>query len=447
MCLRSLATAGQIIGVVSVLAIFSLLHLQCGGAFFDMQEPEHRVIKAVASVTASPPVLRQENSSHLCHHGSQQGKCWFSAECDASHFCHPEKKTCVPFCQNNSDRAMRNCSSCLEGCRDLHCDGYIEERPVRLRTSPSCAKQVLLSRCPVCEATRNKVGLPSVQDDPRETDYWITSYPKTGSTWVRHLITNLHTAVTSQLREPASFKAVDDFIPFIEDGKGWTNRSMFRDRTGLRIWKSHAPFHCDSFPCKGHTVDRQAPTQCMCPNCASKFRRVIYVYRNGYDTLASYFRFRMGLGHVRDKRQFSNFVNDQRMYPGVSWADHIRSWQHASTRPLQILWLRYETLREKPEQELLRLARFLELEATDEHIRFAINASSSETMQQMEQKEGGLNFFKLRYNRSSLKFVGSGMGDMATPALWDSITEEKLAIWNMHNGQMQRCLGYPDGPR
>ena len=45
------------------------------------------------------------------------------------------------------------------------------------------------------------------------------------------------------------------------------------------------------------------------------FKSVILVeigLGNGYDTLASYFRFRMGLGHVRDKRQFSNFVNDQR---------------------------------------------------------------------------------------------------------------------------------------
>eukprot|EP00913_Durusdinium_trenchii_P033843 g31681.t1 len=38
--------------------------------------------------------------------------------------------------------------------------------------------------------------------------------------------------------------------------------------------------------------------------------------------------------------------------------------------------------------------------------------------------EGGLNFFKLRYNRSSLKFVSSGQGNMATKRLWQDVSEE-----------------------
>ncbi|CAE7417794.1 SLC28A3 [Symbiodinium natans] len=387
----------------------------------------------------------------------QGGRCLSSLQCSDAEFCHPERRTCAMFCvgSNSSDAAMSRCSSCMTSCphRSM-CMGFIEDRPVRLRGSQggSCNVKQMLSRCSSCKDACSELHAGPVrfpQDDPSDKDVWITSYPKTGSTWVRHLVTNLYFAVKSPgLPEVASFKAVDDFIPFIEDGKGWTSPDMFRSRTGFRIWKTHEPFNCDTHPCKGGTVDHQAPSQCMCPNCAKKFRRVIYVYRNGYDTLASYFRFRLGLGQVKDRSSFKTFINNRRMYPGVSWSDHIRSWHHAAqdNQELKILWLRYESLRETPEVEMRRIAEFLSLDAGMEHIRFAINASSAETLQSMEQREGGVNFFKIRYNKSSLKFVGSGQGNMATTALWGQVEEADLATWQLHNGHIQRCLGYADMP-
>ncbi|CAK9115441.1 unnamed protein product [Durusdinium trenchii] len=341
---------------------------------------------------------------------------------------------------------MKRCSGCLKSC-GARCHGFIEERKA-LREG-SCAKRLLLRSCQqckeACQELPEEMPIRFPEDEPRVADVWITSYPKAGSTWVRHLITNLHFAVEGQ-RRPASFKEVDDFIPFIEDGQGWTSRTMFRDRQGLRFWKSHSPFHCDTFPCKGHVVARQGPSQCMCPNCAAKFRRVVYIYRNGYNTMASYFRFRLGLGHLRDRRNFGTFVNDRRMYPGTSWADHVRSWQHAEQRGVKIFWLRYEALEEHTEAELQRLAQFLGLKAEEEHLSLAVNASSASTMQEMEHTEGGLNFFKLRYNRSSLKFVSSGQGNMATKRLWQDVSEEVLRTWRQHNGPTMRCLGYPDAP-
>ncbi|CAK9021341.1 Cytosolic sulfotransferase 3 (SULT1 ST3) [Durusdinium trenchii] len=396
-----------------------------------------------------------------------------------------EHSTCEPFCISSYGRSHWDprCSGGFEsprshhraepspgyvgckGIRDLkvkrvadealqwlskelwRCHGFIEERKA-LREG-SCAKRLLLRSCQqckeACQELPEEMPIRFPEDEPRVADVWITSYPKAGSTWVRHLITNLHFAVEGQ-RRPASFKEVDDFIPFIEDGQGWTSRTMFRDRQGLRFWKSHSPFHCDTFPCKGHVVARQGPSQCMCPNCAAKFRRVVYIYRNGYNTMASYFRFRLGLGHLRDRRNFGTFVNDRRMYPGTSWADHVRSWQHAEQRGVKIFWLRYEALEEHTEAELQRLAQFLGLKAEEEHLSLAVNASSASTMQEMEHTEGGLNFFKLRYNRSSLKFVSSGQGNMATKRLWQDVSEEVLRTWRQHNGPTMRCLGYPDAP-
>ena len=59
-------------------------------------------------------------------------------------------------------------------------------------------------------------------DAPHDEDVWITSYPKTGSTWVRHLITNLYRAVDGDKGQgPAKFGEVDSLIPFLEDSTAW----------------------------------------------------------------------------------------------------------------------------------------------------------------------------------------------------------------------------------
>ena len=440
--------------VVLTLAWFTAMSCQVPSV--NMSSKEHLLtseLKLQKIIITTEAPAEAVSTPPPCKAGGRAGNCTHSAHCSASHFCHPEEKRCQPFCRPQSDaseRAMRNCSKCMEVCEgSSKCLGFIEERPAREALKGGCAKQLLLYQCPKCmESCRelpNDMPIRFPKDEPREGDFWITSYPKTGSTWVRHLITNLYSASEGNMNI-ADFKTVDEFIPFIEDGKGWTNMTMFRQRTGFRMWKSHQPFHCDTFPCKGGVVHRQGSSQCLCPNCAAKFKRVIYIYRNGYSTLASYFRFRLGLGQMGG-RNFGSFINDRRMYPGVSWADHFRSWQHAATsKSLKIYWLRYEDLQASPESELKRVAAFLHLNVTEEHISFAINASSAKTMQEMEQREGGVNFFKIRYNKPKLKFVTGGSGELSTEKLWSQVSEESLAIWQLHNGPVMRCLGYPELP-
>ena len=128
--------------------------------------------------------------------------------------------------------------------------------------------------------------------------------------------------------------------------------------------------------------------------------------RDGQETLASYFRFRLGLNHIQidensdvpvheqKARKFSHFVNNRRMYPGAvalrscpidascvvvrsfergillvltavlvtgtSWADHIRSWKHAEeSGKVKVLWLSYEALAADAMGQMRRVAEFL----------------------------------------------------------------------------------------
>ena len=243
---------------------------------------------------------------------------------------------------------------------------------------------------------------------------------------------------------------MDKLIPFLEDKVYGNPREIFKSKADLRVFKSHQPFNCDIYPCKGNVVDRQSKQQCTCPNCARKFRRVIYVYRNGKDTLASYWRFRKGLGHIKQKSKFNVFANKYRMYPGVNWADHIRSWLYAeeANPDLDILWLSYENLRKEPLLQTKRIADFLNLEVDSDTLHFAVEASSKEVMQAMEQRLGGISFFMKRYKKgtSTLKFVGSEKKHQdSTSALWGQLQEKgknSMDTWNKQNMHVMTCLGY-----
>eukprot|EP00440_Ansanella_granifera_P042858 gb/GFBE01046466.1/.p1 GENE.gb/GFBE01046466.1/~~gb/GFBE01046466.1/.p1 ORF type:complete len:533 (+),score=80.38 gb/GFBE01046466.1/:1-1599(+) len=400
---------------------------------------------------------------------SNYGNCTSSAACPESHFCKPETGKCIPFCQSGAhERDAKNfqCGTCVEACPYVHlmnCSrtSFGESRarkPFNFTKAPRIRKKCdwywILYNCNSCREACGGIhgGVRAWSDIPKAEDVFVTSYPKVGSTWVRHLLTNLYRAVemprTPNKSRPASFKDVDDFIPFIEGRAAWSFLNMFRDRAGPRIWKSHAPYHCDSYPCRGHTVGGQSSGQCMCPNCAIHFRRVIYIYRDGYNTLGSYFRFRKGLNQVQATTHFGKFVNDRRMYPGLSWADHIRSWKYAeaSNNQIKVLWLRYETLKKTPEPEMQRVAKFLGLEASADQVKFAIQSSSFEYMEKMEKAEGGVHFFKKKYKKPGFDFVDSSAGgtNAGTPFLWTKdASQEQVKEWNLHNGFVQKCLGYP----
>jgi len=379
-------------------------------------------------------------------HNIAGGTCTASSECPASQFCDPKNRKCRPFCVSNAlerDHKAWNCNACLQRCPHVQQHGCFRLGP---KAKGACNMHVALKTCTqcveMCDGVRGQTR--GIEDVPRASDVWIVSFPKTGSTWLRHLVTNMINSERGKPPNPATFAQVDDFIPFLEDRTAWTSRTMFYDMQYPRIFKVHQPYNCDTFPCKG-TVYSQADTQCQCPACAHHFKRIIYVYRNGIATMASYFRFRKGLGHLKADSIFGRFANQRRMYPGTSWGDHIRSWKYAAENgKSEILWVGYEDLVRDAEAQMLRIAAFLGVNASKSNIAFAIDASSKDTMKKMEADENGLSFFKKRYKGASgLQFVDSTTSkELTTGSLWENTATELKSEWMLHNGKAMECLKY-----
>ena len=350
-----------------------------------------------------------------CSPGTRKTRtsCQSSEECSSvSDFCHPGKKQCLPFCKGSAFFFPSSKShSTIRGSK------------------------------------RNIFDVTAKGMLPRPDDVWVVSYPKTGSTWVRHLIANLYQAAVDGKYDGASFEEVDRMIPFLEDRTVGPLKLSFTAKSHLA---SLSPISRSVVICllAGPRCGRQGAMQCRCPNCAALFRRVIYILRDGQRAMASYWRFRKGLGHLGQKSKFSDFINTYRMYPGVNWADHVRSWIYAEkfVDDLDILWLSYEELQRETHAQVRKIAEFLGINATSKVIAHAVHFSSKEVMSEMEKKAGGLPFFKKRYKskKNVLKFVSSSSGPSkdTTPSLWKSVPEDSLRKWGNHNNFVMKCLGY-----
>jgi hypothetical protein len=70
-------------------------------------------------------------------------------------------------------------------------------------------------------------------------------------------------------------------------------------RIASHLISAHANFRCSNpapWTKAGALTTAALQVQCLCPNCATRFRRVLYILRDGRDVMESYLRFRHGLG-------------------------------------------------------------------------------------------------------------------------------------------------------
>ncbi len=340
------------------------------------------------------------------------GSCKTSATCPFGQFCHFEDKFCADFCRSSSSGSQKS--------------------------------------------------LPN--NVPRPNDVWIVSYPKSGSTWLRHLIWNLH--IQSSPADgspkvpdrPSTFSEVDAGIPFIEDNTGGRMDKTFEANVDLRIFKSHQPYSCDVSPCQGYVANEQEEWQCECPNCASKFRRVIYIVRDGRPVMASYWKFLSELKVSGNEKDFAEFLSlGLRRYPGVGWSDHVRSWMSAPAGDkLDILWIRYEDMLSDAAAALVRVAKWLRLKSAsnEEAIEWAVQASSAESMAKTEKLSGPgiFNYYKDRDPDFRMVHLDASKDDQSSwrkhfvqPVTTPRGNDEGnvARAFNAEHKYMLECLDYP----
>jgi len=115
-----------------------------------------------------------------------------------------------------------------------------------------------------------------------------------------------------------------------------------------------------------------------------RYRRVIYLLRDGRDAMVSFLHFQQALaGRQYD---FRDFLDDRQVWP-CKWHDHVQAWL-ANPFQADMVLVRYEDLKADPVKELQRVCEFAGLERSIESLELAARSAAFEKMRSKEEKEG-----------------------------------------------------------
>ena len=202
--------------------------------------------------------------------------------------------------------------------------------------------------------------------NPMHDDIYIVEFPKSGITWLQHIIGNIELQLVNR-DEIITFYNHHKYLPDVHQLRG-AKISRFLNRTFI---KSHAEFN-------------------------PYYYFVIYLIRNPFDVMVSYYNFMLAHGY---KGTFDNFVHDKN-FGIIKWKSHVNSWLYKKLDAQRIHFIRYEDLMENTKNEILNLYINLGVTIPNEIINTSIDNSSISNMSKLE------DHYK-RYNVNyTMSFVG-----------------------------------------
>lgn len=181
-------------------------------------------------------------------------------------------------------------------------------------------------------------------------DVFVAGYPKSGNTWMQHIITGLVAGIDTRFL-PDSLAS--EFVPDIHYKKYY---KRFRN---VCIFKTH---HVP----KPH------------------YNRVIHLVRDGRDAMASYYAYNQSWGN--DVSMKDMIIEGKGIFP-CQWHEHARQWLD-NPYDAEILRVRYEKLLHAPMEEMKRICAFLEIEREVDLLRRVAVGCSFKHMQKREEKYG-----------------------------------------------------------
>jgi len=245
--------------------------------------------------------------------------------------------------------------------------------------------------------------------NPRDSDIYLVSYPKSGNTWVRYLMAySIWPDLTDlDLVEMAAY------IP-----------SFHLKHDSKMLLDSNAP--CNQLKhrlIKEHTQYNRLARKHV--------KRAICIVRDGRDVMVSYWHF----CNQRDQTDMplSEFI-EYSSKPGYSygpWKSHVMGWLNADLESKLII--RYEDLINDTAACLKKALEFTQNKVSDSIIENAVKRASFESMKKLEQTKG-FNLDQLR----TVEFVRQGK-----PGSWEDVFgPEDLELFNKYHGGAIHELGY-----
>ena len=149
-----------------------------------------------------------------------------------------------------------------------------------------------------------------------EKDIFLTSYPKSGNTWIRFLIANL----ISKEEKVINFSNINDIVPDIYKATPVQINSLSKPR----IIKSHEHFD-------------------------SRYKKIIYIVRNPFQVAVSYYHHLIKFNRIEENYPFKKYLVEfleGEVFPKKgNWNSHVMNWlQQSDNSGQKLLLIRYEDM-------------------------------------------------------------------------------------------------------
>ncbi|KAJ3676180.1 hypothetical protein LUZ60_003592 [Juncus effusus] len=260
----------------------------------------------------------------------------------------------------------------------------------------------------------------------RTSDIILNTYPKSGTTWIKALIFTVINRKTYSFDEhPLLSYSPHDCFPFIHtlyESKS-VPKKLLDSIQSPRLLATHIPF--SSLP----------------PSISQSGCHIIYLCRDPKDALVSLWHYCQKIFPDSNKDPISlemivNMACDGTSAFGPIWDHMLGYWYESLKRPDQVLFLKYEDMREDTGGHVRRLASFLgspfgEQEERQGMVEKIVNFCGFEEMSGREVNKTGKHGVKMDLQNSAF-FRKGAVGDWETymsPEMArrvDAVMEEKL---------------------
>lgn len=224
-------------------------------------------------------------------------------------------------------------------------------------------------------------------EKPLSDDVYLVEFPKSGITWLMFLIGNTNELLSgSKLR--MTFFNQHILIPDIHQLRSSNVRERTFNFPPFRFIKSHSKYN-------------------------RNYIFVVYLMRNPFDVMLSYYHFRLEEGY---SGTFAEFVKDK-TYGISGWASHINSWLNEPDNAQSILFIRYEDLKKNAKAVLGNVYDNLGIEVSDDILEEAVGRASFARMKESEEKYRNLN------PRYKMEFVRKGQVNSKDELMTDELRQ------------------------
>ncbi|KAM3592454.1 uncharacterized protein V6R79_019176 [Siganus canaliculatus] len=198
---------------------------------------------------------------------------------------------------------------------------------------------------------------------PDPSDILIATYPKAGTTWTQEIVDLLRHNGDAEACKRAPTAVRSPFLEIFSPPPVPSGLDLLLTMDPPRLIKTHLPI------------------QLVPPAFWENKVKTIYVARNAKDNLVSYYHFDCMNLTQPDPGPWDGYIKKfmQGELSWGSWYDHVKGyWAEREKR--NILYIFYEDMKENPRREVERIAKYLDLNVSDEVLTRIVELTSFKNM-------------------------------------------------------------------